>query len=215
MGKRDNTFRKLFRKLKLFLTDKNKYNWTIINAHNQTTPNNKFDQSKVTVGKNTYGKLNVYTFGNSNEKLDIGNYVSIADNVTFLLGGNHPSSGISTYPFNVKIFGEETEATTKGPIIVEDDVWIGLNCLILSGVKINQGAVIAAGSVVVKDVPAYSIVGGNPAKIIKYRFEKEVISELLKLDFSKLDNKTLIKNRALLYESLNKDNIKSIIANFI
>ena len=65
---------------------------------------------------------------------------------------------------------QSTEAFGKGDIIVEDDVWIGYGAVIMSGVTIKQGAVIAAGSVVVKDVPAYSIVGGAPAKIIKYRF---------------------------------------------
>ena len=70
---------------------------------------------------------------------------------------------------------------------MDDDVWIGENALILSGVHINQGAVIGAGAVVVNDVPPYAIVGGVPAKVIKYRFEKEIIEILLNIDFKRIN----------------------------
>lgn len=83
-------------------------------------------------------------------------------------------SGVSTYPFKRKLFHGGEEAVSKGDIIVGDDVWVGYGATILSGVHIGQGAVIAAGAVVNKDVPPYAIVGGIPAKVIKYRFSESV-----------------------------------------
>lgn len=157
--------------------------WRKINAHNETTIKNMFDFDKVTVGKSTYGALHVYQWGHSDEKLEIGHYVSIADDVTFLLGGNHSYTGITTFPVKVKLLGHVHEAQTKGPIFVGDDVWIGHHALILSGVHIGQGAIVAAGSVVSKDVPAYAIVAGNPARVIKYRFPKDMIDRLIRINY--------------------------------
>jgi len=193
--------------LKLF----NRFLWRIRNPHNETFPTHIFDHKKVSVGKRTYGELTVHMYGNPDEQLVIGNYVSIASNVIFLLGGNHSYESFSTYPFLVKLLEQKYEAATKGAVIVEDDVWIGTNSLILSGVKLGKGSVIAAGSIVTKDVPAYGIVGGNPAKLIKYRFEQEVISELFNLDFSRLNDEILIANKDILYQKLTKNNVKSIV----
>ena len=100
------------------------------------------------------------------------------------------------------------EALTKGKIIVKDDVWIGMSVLILSGITIGQGAVIAAGSVVTKDVPPYAIVGGNPAKILKYRFSSEIIEKVKNVDLSKIKLK---KNKGNLYEKLTEKNIKNLL----
>ena len=151
-----------------------------------------FDMGIVSVGKNSYGELNITTFSDKH-RLMIGSYVSIAQHVTFLLDVEHHLDCISTYPFKVKVIKEESEeAFGKGDIIVDDDVWIGYGTTILSGVHIHQGAVIAAGAVVSKDIPPYAIVGGVPAKIIKYRFEKPVIDFLLTLDYGRL-NKRLIQ----------------------
>ena len=99
------------------------------------------------------------------------------------MSGEHSITGIMTYPLidDVKI-----NSRSKGDIIVADDVWIGYGATIMSGVHIGQGAVVAADAVVTKDVPPYAIVGGVPAKVIKYRFEPEMIEELLKVDYSKL-----------------------------
>ena len=146
-----------------------------------------------------------------NEYLKIGDFVSVAPGVVFLLSVEHGYKGFSTFPFKVKVFGEDFEATSKGPIIVKDDVWIGLNSIILSGITIGQGAIVAAGSVVTKDVPPYAIVGGNPARVIKYRFEPEVIEKLLKIDYSLLSEDALTKNRDILYEEITKENVDDII----
>ena len=185
--------------------------WRIANAHNETAPEGDFDFDKVTVGKGTYGVLCVLTHSEENTKLQIGNYVSIGPEVRFILASEHPYRGFSTYPFKVKFDLQKWEAHSKGDIIVDDDVWIGLGSIICSGVHIGQGAIIAAGSVVVKDVEPYSIVGGNPAKLIKYRFEETIRKKLLQVDFSKLDRQTIIDNIDLAYTPLTAENIDKIL----
>lgn len=164
-------------------------------------PLNIFDLNKVQLDKWSYGPLTVYTWNNPEEHLSIGKCVSIAAGVIFLTGGNHYTDTATTSPINhITGIGQPYIPWTKGPIIVGDDVWIGNNAIILSGVTIGQGAVIAAGSVVTKDVLPYSIVGGNPARHIKYRFDEVVCKRLLEImDYSKLNTEKL----KLAYEYLN------------
>lgn len=185
--------------------------WRLKNAHNETAQLNDFDIDKVIVGKGTYGGLDVHTFGNGEERLIIGNYCSIGPDVHFILASEHPYKGISTYPFKVKFGLQDKEAQSKGDIILEDDVWIGLGAIINSGVHIGKGAVVAAGSVVVKDVEPYSIVGGNPAKHIKYRFDEPIRKKLMKLNFASLNRETIIANIDLVYEALTENNIDKIL----
>jgi acetyltransferase-like isoleucine patch superfamily enzyme len=188
--------------------------WRQMNPHNETFiehAEGPFDFSKISAGKRSYGPISVLFWGHQDERLTVGHYTSIAREVTFMLGGNHPYHGISTFPFLVKSFGAEREAQTKGPIVVGDDVWIGQKCLILSGVTIGQGAVVAAGSVVSKDVPPYAIVGGNPARVIKYRFSDEVIKEALRINYSLLTEDKIRQCREVLYQPLTADNAKSIV----
>ena len=163
-----------------------KKKWRKKNLHNDTVMGKWFDTALVSVGKKTYGRIDVINYSDR-YKLYIGNYCSIAPEVLFLVCGEHAVDKISTYPFKVNFFGEKYEAISKGDIIIDDDVWIGARSTIMSGVHVGQGAVIAAGSVVTKDVPPYAIVGGVPAKIIKMRFSTECIKELLKIDFAQLD----------------------------
>lgn len=176
--------------------------WYRQNKHNLISMGNNFPIKKVKVGKASYGKLNVHYWGSKNEYLQIGNYVSIADNVLFSLGGNHNIKSSTLYPYKVLFFGEKTEAISKGPIIVGDDVWIGEGACILSGVKIGQGAVIAARAVITKNVPPYTIVGGVPAKIIKERFSRDTINYLKKIDFNKITPDFFKKNAAILNGSI-------------
>lgn len=185
--------------------------WRKLNQFNQTYQNNVFDPKIVKVGAMSYGPLEVYSWNSENESLVIGNYVSIASGVKFILGGNHYYDTFSTYPFKVKLGLEINEAYSNGPIIVEDDVWIGTDSLILSGVTIGKGAVIAARSVIVKDVPPYSIVGGNPAKVIKMRFESSIINELMDVNFSTLIHDNIVENIDLFYKPLDKVTLKKII----
>lgn len=176
--------------------------WRKVNGHNRTSPMNVFPLDLVSVGKKTYGNLYVLAF-NRDSKLEIGHFCSIAPGVTFILSADHPTDKVSTFPFKVKIMGEALEGTSKGDIIVGDDVWIGYGATIMSGVKIGQGAVIAAGAVVTKDVPPYAIVGGVPAKIIKYRFFEEQISELIKIDYSRLEDSDIVSHIDELYQEYN------------
>ena len=110
--------------------------------------------------------------------------------------------------------GEEREAYSNGPIVINDDVWIATDSIILSGVNVGKGAVIAAGSVVVKDVPPYSIVGGNPAKVIKYRFEQNIIDKLMKIDLSSIDKSINQENIELFYRNLDEEVFDEIISKF-
>lgn len=176
--------------------------WRSRNKNNSTVCVNEFNFDNVSIGNFTYGELKVLNFG-KNEKLEIGAFCSIASGVVFSLNADHPYNRISTFPFKAKILNlGMNEATSKGDIIIEDDVWIGQNAIILSGVRVGQGAVIAAGAVVSKDVPPYAIVGGVPARVIKYRFSPEVIEHLLKLDYSKLTDDMIRERIDDLYTSL-------------
>ena len=114
------------------------------------------------------------------DKLYIGNYVCIGAEAVILMGGNntHRMDWFSSYPFMEKI---KDAYISKGDTIIEDGVWIGMRAMIMPGIHIGEGAVIGVNSVVTKDVPPYTIVGGNPAKIIKKRFNEKTISELLSL----------------------------------
>lgn len=117
-------------------------------------------------------------------KLTVGAYCSIADGCMIFLGGNHRTDWITTYPFSVLSKSAkhiEGHPATRGDVIIGNDVWIGVNSTILSGVKIGNGAVIGACAVVTKNVPAYAIVAGNPAKVIRERFSPDEVSELEKI----------------------------------
>lgn len=136
------------------------------------------DEGRAVVGRHTYAIPDVETFRHDDTKLEIGNYTSIAAKVTFLLGGNHPLDRATTFPLREKLLlsgaGTDGFPSSKGSIVVGSDVWIGYGSLIVSGVSIGHGAVVAAGSVVVNDVPPYAIVGGCPARIIKYRLDPDL-----------------------------------------
>lgn len=178
-----------------------KRKWRKLNKHNDTHAMAFFDEKLVTVGNQSYGELRVLTY-NLDSKVQIGNYCSIGPNVVFIPSADHSMNHISTFPYKVKVLGDALEGISKGDIIVSDDVWIGYGATILSGVYIGQGAVIAAGSVVSKNVPPYAIVGGIPARIIKYRFSSEMVEELLKVDYGKLTKEQIGAHIDTLYEDL-------------
>lgn len=119
------------------------------------------------------------------DKLIIGKFCAIARDVKFIMNGaNHKLSGLSTYPFQIfgngweKVMPQSSELPYKGDTVIGNDVWIGYDALIMPGVKIGNGAIVSSRSVVVKDVPPYTVVGGNPARPIKQRFSPEVIERL-------------------------------------
>lgn len=188
------------------------YKWKKNNEENYTIPVSLFDSSLVKVGKKTYGKLNVISYNNPKEGLEIGSYVSIADQVIFLLGGEHHPSFLLNYPFKINTTGDRYfhDNTTKGVILISDDVWIGYGSTITSGVHIGKGAIIAAGSTITKDAPPYSIVTTN--RIIKYRFDDELLDKLLKLDYSLLTDEFIEKNISLFYRPLDEKSLEEILA---
>ena len=127
----------------------------------------------------------LYHFPFIGDQLIIGKFCALARGIKFIMNGaNHNMAGISTYPF--QIFGNGWEKTpldlsalpNKGNTVIGNDVWIGYEALIMPGVNIGNGAIISSRSVVVADVPAYTIVGGNPAKPLRQRFQPEVIETL-------------------------------------
>lgn len=144
------------------------------------------------VGKHTYGDKKISVFFPSNkhggtDKIIIGSFCSIAAGCKIYMCANHRFDFITTYPFghiNKNIFNTfdgKGHPYSKGDVIIGNDVWIGGNVTIMSGIKIGDGCVIANNSHVVKDVEPYSIIGGNPARFIKYRFTEIQIESLLKI----------------------------------
>jgi len=154
------------------------------------------NQNRIrSVGKHTYGSHNIeiYYWG-ENTWLDIGNFCSISGHIHVYLGGNHRIDWATTYPFghiNQSIFNSfngQGHPQTKGNVVIGNDVWIGTHVTIMSGVTIGDGACIASNSVITKDIEPYSVVGGNPHKLIKKRFDDKIINQLLELKWWDMDD---------------------------
>ncbi len=160
-----------------------------INPHNQTRLHlaNLVARrpGQITIGAYSYGRPKV-RFPESGAKLTIGRYCSIADGIEIMLGGNHRTEWATTYPFPAMsglwpdAAGLAGADVSRGDVVIGSDVWLGSQALILSGVGIGHGAVVAARAVVTRDVPPYAIVAGNPARIVRYRMSEEHISALLR-----------------------------------
>lgn len=174
-----------------------RYKWRKNNKHNFTTAENRFPIDRVIIGNATYGPINLQHIQNPESQLIVKNYCSIAEGVKFLLGGEHNYRHLSTYPFKRMICGEAVEAESKGSIVVCDDVWIGLDSTILSGVILGQGCVIGAGSIVTRSIPPYAIYAGGEIK--KYRFSSDTINKLLQVDFNKLNSPIIKENLDIFY----------------
>ena len=166
-----------------------------------------FQQTKVIrhVGKYTYGVNNItIKRDNNNAFLKIGAFCSIAESLSIFLGGDHRVDWITTYPFGHNHpetfdgFHGIGHPQSNGNVIIENDVWIGTGVTIMSGITIGNGAVIAANSHVVKNVEPYSIVGGNPAKHIRFRFTPEQIDQLLRIQWWNWDDAKINASTPLL-----------------
>jgi len=135
------------------------------------------------IGDHTYGKPRVISWGEGTS-LRIGKYCSIGTNVTIFLGSEHRTDWVSTYPFPF-LWKEASSISghpsTRGDVVIGNDVWIGFGSTILSGVTIGDGAAIGACSLVIRNVPPYAIVAGNPAQVIRRRFGVETIQTLLRI----------------------------------
>lgn len=138
------------------------------------------------IGKGTYDNgAKVWRW--TKKKIEIGHYCSIANNVNFIVDeGFHTISTITNYPFinnkNYKSF-DEIDINQKEGIIIGNDVWIGMGAFIMPGVKVGSGSIIAANSVVTKDVPDYAVVAGTPAKVIRMKYDEKTINALLRLQW--------------------------------
>lgn len=165
--------------------------------------NRVIDHPRIEIGDFSYysdfgevadyaARLAPYLFPLSLERLIIGKFVQIAHGTCFVTStANHDMRGFSTYPFPTFTMTPETTSADiqamfqipgrKGDTVVGNDVWFGMNVTVMPGVTIGDGAIAAAGSVIVSDVPAYTIVGGNPAQILKQRFDDETIAALQRI----------------------------------
>lgn len=202
---------------------------------NQCFIKNVVKASNVLIGDYTYYENNIdstkfeeenilFNWPEYGDKLIIGKFCAIANGAKFLMGGaSHRMGSITTYPFAA--FGNDwqdivpshlSQLPHKGDTIIGNDVWIGRESFIMPGVKIGNGAIIATKSVVTKDIPAYTIVGGNPAKIIRKRFDDEMIKLLEQLQWWNFDydkllewlpilcNEDLVAVKSIIREELNK-----------
>ena len=157
-----------------------------------------------TIGDHTYGAPTVIEH---ESRLVIGRFCSIAIDVTISLG-NHRTDIVSTYPFSTLApwWPEASgypDRTTSGDVVIGNDVWIGKGVFISSGVTVGDGAVLAAGSVVTREVPPYAIVGGVPAKVIKYRFSPEVIASLLNIAWWDWSDEEVARHLPLMMTDVN------------
>lgn len=131
----------------------------------------------ITIGRHTYGVKPSTIYGyNDSVRITFGSFCSVAKEVLLLARAQHSLDTASTFP--IRSWGmHNRDLSSKGPILVGNDVWIGQRAMVMSGVTIGDGAVIGAGAVVTKDVPDYAIVAGNPARLIRFRFAPEIIEK--------------------------------------
>lgn len=153
------------------------------------------------IGRESYGGLSVRSW-NEGATLKMGAFCSIATGVKIFLGGEHRTDWVTTFPFPdlwKDVAGHiKGHPKTRGDVIVGNDVWIGTEAVVMSGVRIGNGAVIGARSVVTKDVPPYAIVAGNPAREVRMRFDNKTIARLEAIAWWNWDDKKIKRNLPLL-----------------
>ena len=165
----------------------------------------KFFQHAVISGDFSFGSPKVLSW-RTDDKLVIGKFCMFAHDVIILSGGEHDLSKVTCYPIR-KVFHKmsgNVDSSNKGAVIIENDVWVGAGAIILSGVNIGNGAIVAAGAVVTKDVPAYSIVGGNPARVIRFRFSEDQIAKLLSIGWWNWGEEKIKKNIDAFYGTVDE-----------
>ncbi len=159
--------------------------------------NKKFTEKypNYTIGIGTYGLPQVHDW-DEGSNLSIGSFSSVASNVQIFLGGHHRADWVTTFPFPAFLPDSDIQdyGGTNGDVIIGSDVWICANVTILSGITVGHGAILANGAVITKDVAPYSIVGGNPATFIKYRFDENTRQRLLATQWWDLPENTITQN---------------------
>jgi virginiamycin A acetyltransferase len=165
-------------------------------------------------GAENFERNVLYLYPFMGDRLIIGKFCAIARDVKFIMNGaNHKMNCLSTYPFSIfgngweRVIPPKADLPFKGDTVVGNDVWIGYDSLIMPGVKIGDGAIIAARSVVVNDVVPYSVVGGNPAKLIKSRFSPETTQSLLEIKWWDWDIEKITRN----LENITSTNLLALI----
>ena len=178
----------------------------------------RIDGVSVRVGRYTTGVSNIFIAHHPGcPSLEIGSFCSIAGDVKIFVGAYHRSDWCTTFAFghtHNKIFGDIKPVGypySKGGVKIGNDVWIGNSATIMSGVTIGDGAIIAANAHVIKDVQPYSIVGGNPAMLIKYRFSSEIIELLLQMKWWDYDDIKIKTIRHILTAQPNYEILKKIV----
>ena len=167
--------------------------------------------NNITIGSNTTINESTYINNQLNDNINIGNFCSIASHCC-IFGQEHNYRNITTYYIRQRIFKEKIgiDAISKGDINICNDVWIGAQCIILSGVNIGNGCVIAANSTVTTDIPPYSIAVGVPARVIKKRFSDEIIEKLLMIKWWDWDINKIYKNHDLFHGDLTLEKLNNI-----
>lgn len=158
------------------------------------------------IGAYTYGHPRIHEAGLA--PLTIGRFCSIAEGVNIALA-NHRMDTVSTYPFQTlkelvqdwRGAPDEPDHATRGPVVIGSDVWIATGAFIAPGVRIGHGAVVGAGSVVTRDVPPYAVVAGNPARVIRHRFDPDTVARLLALAWWTWPAETIERNLPLMMRS--------------
>lgn len=130
--------------------------------------------------------------------ITIGDYCSLGEHITVIAGGEHHTEAVSTYPFAVKVGVGELHSFSRGDVNIGSDVWIGSRAIILPGVTIGHGAVIGAGAVVSRSVPDYAVAVGNPARVVRRRFDDATIARLISTAWWTWDESTLLERIPLM-----------------
>jgi len=150
----------------------------------------------VKFGEHTLGRPRILSW-RRDDLLVVGKFCMFAADSMVVLSGEHCLDRVSCYGFKSRFLGlkgDNLDGVSKGPVFIGNDVWVGGNAMILSGVTIGDGAIVAAGAVVTQNVPAYSIVAGVPARVLRFRFSDEQIMKLLKIAWWDWDEAEIIAN---------------------
>jgi acetyltransferase-like isoleucine patch superfamily enzyme len=171
-----------------------------------------FSNDRLDMGRHSYGSPLIATFPGDTGRVRIGSFTSIALDVILMDGGNHRLDWVTTFPLRARLglpgAYADGHPTSKGDIEIGNDVWIGMAACVMSGVKIGNGAVVAGHSVVAKDVRAYAVVAGNPAREIRRRFSDEQIDALERIAWWDWPDEKI----ADCVEALSSENVDGFIA---